>query len=507
MTQAILLMLHLEINEQVIKLINYFQGQCDIIIHIDKDCVLTKDEISAIRKMPGVIDVSQKYHVNWAGFNILKTEIYMLRKALELSDFKYVHMLSGNDYPIKPLSYFLHYFNNTDREYIACNHMPNPRIDDNTFARFQKYFFPDFFVVKNDGDVAKLWNIANKLAKYGIKRKIPDQFPHLYDGSQWFSLSRKCIEGLLQYTSKHPSFYRHMRFCYAPEEIYINTYVMNFIPKEKIGCNNLRYIYWPFLNAQHPKTLTENDFLDFAFTDAMFVRKIDMNTDAKLVEKIDLLLLKEEEPSFMNEGQRVLLTVWSNTADGGLLGAIVHLCKLLKIRSVIDLGCGTGYYVFKMRREKILARGYDGNPNTQWISNSICNSKFPCDTINLHSPIDAVEITDMTLLINVGEYIPSEYQSIVLDNVCKLSKKYVIISWIDQKQLDEMQKECCSIHPIFEEDLKHIVNPVEEEALVRDLERRGYYKDLLMTDFLRNNVYNPIHSNIICCKKMTINLR
>lgn len=494
-------MLHSKINVQVTKLINYFQGQCDIFIHIDKDCVLTNKELSDVKKMPGVVDVYQKYHVNWGGFNILRTEMFMLEKAMEKSDFKYVHMLSGNDYPIKPLSYFLNFFNNAIHEYISCMHMPNPRTDDNTFIRFQNYYFPDFFVVKKDDDVAKLWNIGKKLAKFGIRRKIPDQFPHLYDGSQWFSLSRQCIDNLLQYTAKHPSFYQHMRFGFAPEEIYINTFVMNSIPQEKIGNDNLRYIRWPFQNAQHPKTLTENDFIDLAFTDAMFARKINMETSAKLIEKIDKLLLKEEEPSFLNDGQSEQSVIWNNTADEGLLGAIVHLCKLLGVRDVVDLGCGTGYYVFKLRREKILARGFDGNPNTLQISDSICSSKYPCSILDLHHPIKGENIADMTLLINVGEYIPSKYQSIVFDNVCKLSKKYVIISWISPDQLKKTCKEKVSVHPILEEEYKHIVNPMEEIGLIGEFGRRGYCKDLLMTDFLQKNVYNSIHSNIICFRK------
>lgn len=504
MTQAILILLHNKINYQVTKLIDYFQGQCDIFIHVDKDCILTEAELGEVRKKPGVIEVYQKYHVNWAGFNMLKTEIFLLKEAMKLSDFKYVHILSGNDYPIKPLSYFIDFFNNTDREYVSCTHIPHPNTDNNTFLRYQNFFFADWFVVKKDEDVSKLWKIANKLAEFGIRRRIPDQFPHLYDGSQWFSLSRSCIKALLNYTSKHPSFYRHMRFCYAPEEIYINTFVMNTIPSEKLGNGNMRYIYWPFRNAQHPKTLTDDDFLDFAFSDAFFARKINEEDGSILIEKINQLLLKEEMPSYLSEGQKNQQVVWNYTADEGLLNAIVYLCHLLGIKDVIDLGCGSGYYVFKLRREKIMARGVDGNPNTTWISNKICDSKYPCGFFEMHRPTETTNIADMALMINVGEYIPNKYMSIVLNNVCKLSKKYVIISWLNTTLLEEIRHKTEVRHSMIEADLKHVVNPIEEEILVKELEQRGYEKDLLMTDFLQNRVNYVLHSNILAFRKMEI---
>ena len=62
MNQAILLLLHNRVNKQNLKLINYFQGKCDIFIHIDKDCKLTKEDIKEIKKISGVVNVYQKYH-------------------------------------------------------------------------------------------------------------------------------------------------------------------------------------------------------------------------------------------------------------------------------------------------------------------------------------------------------------------------------------------------------------------------------------------------------------
>ena len=60
MKQAILLMLHKDI-EQAKDLILYFQGKCDIFIHIDKSCKINEKELETIKSLPGVINVYQKY--------------------------------------------------------------------------------------------------------------------------------------------------------------------------------------------------------------------------------------------------------------------------------------------------------------------------------------------------------------------------------------------------------------------------------------------------------------
>ena len=199
MKQAILILLHKDIYSSL-KLITYFRGMCDIFIHIDKDYILSSEERHSLEIIPGVIAVYQKYRVHWAGFSILRTEIFLLKEAIKHSDFRYIHLLSGNDYPLMPLSVFLNLFNQTDKEYISCAHMPNVNTDGNTMERLELFFFPDILIAKKDQDVARIWKVARKLGKFGIKKHTPQSFSHIYNGSQWFSISRQCVNMLLKYT-------------------------------------------------------------------------------------------------------------------------------------------------------------------------------------------------------------------------------------------------------------------------------------------------------------------
>lgn len=66
----------------------------------------------------------QKYKTNWGGFNILKTELYLIKEALR-DDCNYIHLISGQDYPIKSLAEFKYFFEKENTaEYIEYKSLP-----------------------------------------------------------------------------------------------------------------------------------------------------------------------------------------------------------------------------------------------------------------------------------------------------------------------------------------------------------------------------------------------
>lgn len=84
MRQVILVLLHRDFDHAK-KLLEYFRGECDIFVHIDKGTLLTRADIDYLRNMPGVVAVYSKYYVHWAGFSILKAELFLLKQALAKS--------------------------------------------------------------------------------------------------------------------------------------------------------------------------------------------------------------------------------------------------------------------------------------------------------------------------------------------------------------------------------------------------------------------------------------
>ncbi|MCR5271334.1 MAG: beta-1,6-N-acetylglucosaminyltransferase [Prevotella sp.] len=477
MKQAILIMLHKDLD-QAKRLINYFNGKCDLFIHVDKSSPFSPQDLHELKEMPGVVNVYNKYKIHWGGFSILKTEMFLLHEAMKLSDFHYVHLISGADYPLKPLSYFLDFFESNEMEYYTCTHMPSPHTDGNSMIRFLYYFFLDWLKPKTEKEIERMWELARLQEKMGIRRQIFKEFPHLYCGHAWFSLPRKSIIALLNYTKNNPSFYRRMKFGFVSEEIYINTVLMNLAYEGKNPAGtDLRYILWPKAGANHPVTLTEKVISDLSSSQDFFARKVEKTESSELLKIIDKYLIPDEKPCILESGIRKQNCLFGYSFDKGLANGISEISKMFKIHNAIDLGCGPGFYVKELRNSGVFINGYDGNPYIEEQSSIVLSSSnCPCSVISLHEPISSDCTFELVLLLNVGEYIPQKYEEIVLDNVCKLSNKYVIISWQSLSVKEE--------NPI-----EKVVNPMANDILEEKLARRGFVKDIAATEILRGKSY------------------
>lgn len=140
MKQAILIVAHKN-PEQLKRLIGYFRGECEIYIHIDRRSSISLEERERLRSLPGVKAVVSRYRVRWGGYSILRVEMLLLKLALKMGNAGYFHLISGQDYPIRPLSEFIDFFSRTrETGFISCTHLPHPVTDGNTFLRVQ-YFF------------------------------------------------------------------------------------------------------------------------------------------------------------------------------------------------------------------------------------------------------------------------------------------------------------------------------------------------------------------------------
>ena len=102
MRHAIMIMAHKDID-QVCHLIEYFQNSCYLFVHLDRKHKLNKDERERLESYPQVVKVYQKYDVRWGGFNMLRCEMFILKEVLKMCDADYLHLISGQEYPIMPL--------------------------------------------------------------------------------------------------------------------------------------------------------------------------------------------------------------------------------------------------------------------------------------------------------------------------------------------------------------------------------------------------------------------
>ncbi len=273
-------------------LTDYFDEDFLIYIHLDKKSKISKHEIIKLAQKKNVAFISKKYKTNWGGCNILKAELYLMKRALKDNPDGYIHLISGQDVPTKSLTHFKRFFNkNVGKEFLEYEPFPRKEWEGGSFARFQYYRPYDLFNCRTK----KGEKICNKIIRFQIKhnliRKIPQQFNVLYGGSAWFSLSADCVRYILYYTKKHPAFYRKLKYTFASDETYINTVLAHSGFKDNIVNNNLRYINWSYKYGSYPAILDENDYIEIQQSDALFARKIAFPASNTLIKKLNTIIM------------------------------------------------------------------------------------------------------------------------------------------------------------------------------------------------------------------------
>ncbi len=412
-------------------LIEYFTHDCYVFVHIDKKSSITREEEACLRAMPQVSGVYRKYSVHWGGFSILKCEIFLMKEALLSCDADYFHLISGQDYPIKPLCYFLQFFEeNKGKEYIRSAHVPNSRWDKYSYKRFQNFYLLDFFKDKDSKSLRWINAFVSFQKKLGFKRRIPDYFEFLYGSTQWFSITRRAVETLLNYTRRHPAFYRRCRFTFAPEEYYIATVLGNILPAKDIAQKDLRFIRWRQENGNYPANLGMEHF-HLLTTDekSLFARKIIPEVSGKLIPLIDHYLLTDREVERGECGSWIYDGYRKYEYSEKYAHLIADLCSYLELRSVLDIGCGAGLYVAALRRRGIAASGFDANPHTAKLSSLLLPfGDEPCQVGDVTEEIETDEPFDLVMCMDFLSELPKQDFAHACMKIGYLAGKYLLIS-------------------------------------------------------------------------------
>lgn len=119
---------------------------------------------------------------------------------------------------------------------------------------------------------------------------------------------------------------------------------------------------------------------------------------------------------------------WENSTteghghDEGLAKAIVDFLKKQRAESVVDFGCGDGFYTKFLNENKICCLGLDGNPHTPELTDG---QGYVLDLTLKHEfgPLD------WALSLEVGEHIPSEFEGAFLHNLHHHNRYGIILSW------------------------------------------------------------------------------
>lgn len=121
MRQAILITAYRD-SAQLQRLVDYFDSDFELFIHIDRQSHLHLDG----QHISSNVHVYQCYPTPWGSVNHLHAILLLMHEAARRQDLEYFHLATGSDYPIPPLPDFKS-FCEAHREENYLEHFPLPR--------------------------------------------------------------------------------------------------------------------------------------------------------------------------------------------------------------------------------------------------------------------------------------------------------------------------------------------------------------------------------------------
>lgn len=284
---AYLILAH-KYGQQLITLLRMLDdNNNDIYVHIDKK---TKDFPFDLVK-----DVCKRSYiyfvdcinVQWGGYSLVRAELSLLKAATQNREYEYLHLISGEDLPIKRQDEIRHFLaENKGKEFICFD----SDIFEDTDRVSYWYFLQELIGKSNRSRYAfllsKIQETSVKLQKrLSIKRNTE---VHFRKGAQWFSIT----DDLARYVVGHEDeIERQYRYTKCADEIFLQTLVYNspfYQQVYSLDYNNschamLRLIDW---KKGNPYIYRNHDFEELIHSEELFARKFDDKVDFEIIEAI-----------------------------------------------------------------------------------------------------------------------------------------------------------------------------------------------------------------------------
>ena len=233
----------------------------------------------------GVERVLPPTRVTWGGASQLLMMLRGMRHALERTDFDWLVLLSGQDYPLRPLHAIERDLETSGVDGFVEGVEVAPGADDE-FARRYLYRY------RRVREPGRLVRRALRAARPRVlMRDLPGSVlvgrratPPLpvRRGSDWLTLSRRAVAAV---TGVAPDVLDHFRRTILPTEALPHS-VLYADPTLRLSGDTRRYTRWA-PGTPHPAVLGVADLEDMLASGLDFARKFDVTVDARVLDELD----------------------------------------------------------------------------------------------------------------------------------------------------------------------------------------------------------------------------
>jgi hypothetical protein len=231
--------------------------------------------------------IARQVDVQWGGWSMVEATLACLdevRAAPEPVD--YVILLSGADYPIRPLAHLKAFLAaDPGREYME---FVDPELDPWVIKGLsrERYEYRHWVNWRRHPKLFnRLWKIQRGL---GLRRRMPAGLK-AYFGSQWWALTWNTAGEILR-RARSPEIAGFFKTTWVPDEMFFQTMTAALAPIEKIGPFGLTFYH--FTPQGRPIVFYNDHFGFLTRQEFFFARKISPHAEA-LRDELDAHVLRE----------------------------------------------------------------------------------------------------------------------------------------------------------------------------------------------------------------------
>lgn len=250
----------------------------DIYLHVDKRSVDFRPEM--IRVSASNLTIIDPIRITWGGHSQIQCELNLL-KASAPNHYRYYHLISGIDLPLKSQDEIHEFFEAHYPENFINFHAPSNESKSFLYRIEQYHIFQDL-MGRNKGLVPGLLRRANNgfislQKQVGFRRK---QYIPPYKGTNWFSITDELVQYVL---SQEALIKKQFYYSSCADEVFLHSVAMASPCRDTIVDDCLRAIDW---DRGDPYIFRQEDVDNLLVSPNLFGRKFDTQVDAQAIDKI-----------------------------------------------------------------------------------------------------------------------------------------------------------------------------------------------------------------------------
>lgn len=202
---------------------------------------------------------SERIDVKWGGFSQVQATLSLMRTAVANPDHDYFLLLSGVDYPVRPVSELIEFLSGHREDCINMTEFGRlGKSIDRLLVPFDERgserctgFHASLLRYKN-----RLFELLYRVTK--LRRRLPEgtALTDFRAGSQWFALTRKTVESILCYVDEHPEYVEFCKRAKIPDEFFFQS-VIHFCGLSASCRPNLHYADWQKGPPPYPSEISD----------------------------------------------------------------------------------------------------------------------------------------------------------------------------------------------------------------------------------------------------------